>query len=534
MNKDPETMTALEITTYLNSGIYIPLSLKTKLQEKISLLKSTNRFNALDVFFAEISPNQGNQHNRGTKTEKVEKIEKFPQLVSVMSKQKKAIVHAPNYGSIFGIDSGDKMSQDKTASSLFVNGQVELEYDDFNLMRKKCAIFRIRLKYLILNRDMHFLDSMYVLDKEKAGVFKGVFKYDAWKLHAENLKNCILAYINLHNMIDYYSSVEKLLVECIQFLKINTPLENPVTMNTVTKLLTHNKYISLILLVFNNNLEKYHDLVESLLALPYKILTEIYTMTEKNIKNTITQIKKNTAQINDLITTIITANDPTIHCDYSILLTKTDAVVCKALRAQMYISCDSPITIATQNYNLTDAFLKKVNIDEFEKLINKQCKLEQCKSDMNTANFIKIITNSDNSGIYYYYKVDEPIPKTGGRIIINNLPKKYRLFTTQLKNYTLDKQQHYNVPIPVPTSAIKNNWLHSHSTNSKYQLSESQYDAMNPIIKKKYKYEETTKNKFTVDYIFMNLLLKDNNRNLIRPNMINSFRDLANETSSLI
>ena len=198
---DPLDMEIADIITYLKSGAYIPSHIRTALQEKIENHRNENPYHSLGMneFLAMISPDKTKQNTFETK-----EMEAFPSLGEQIQPNNTQRI---NYGTLFkpGENTGNTPNK-----SLFVKDKLVLSFNEIKKTYNDLAIYRIKMQYMILNHNIHLLDSMGIINVEKANIFKKYFQYDNWKIQENILRQCIIIYGELQNIIVFLQMVYNL------------------------------------------------------------------------------------------------------------------------------------------------------------------------------------------------------------------------------------------------------------------------------------------------------------------------------------
>lgn len=321
---------------------------------------------------------------------------------------------------------------------LFDGKQLILDYHHITRAYDNFAIYRIRMKYLLINQQLHILDSIFLLDTEKGAIFKKFFDYDNLLKNSNILKQCII----ICNELQYSNQAD----------------------------LKH---------IFTPPFEKYASFAPSA------------SLAEK----------------------IITDYDPHMACQYYIMLKSsiTSNISEVGLSTSLYLSCDDTIGLSTRNIDLDDEVLLSLTTEALSKIFN--CEPTEAP---NMPYFINLIVPYKNT-LYLKYDIEDEIPSGTLSLKIKNLPPNSKIISSIINNP--DNYQPDVILIDRQNSIL--------DKNSSYRISEDEYEFLDEELKESYSYEETAKNIFVVDYLF-NELLKDD---IIQPEMLDSFRDLAEQTS---
>lgn len=514
-----KNMTQQEIITYLNSGNYIPESTKKMLQEKLKVESNNyynNKYSVLDnPLFTETYPTQKKLHS-------FDKInnEEFPSLINQNHNNKNSNID------FIKIVEQKNIAKDEI-NSLFDDDKLILSFNDFKSLYDYCAIYRIRLQYLILNKKIQILTSIENIDANKGKLFKLKFKFNNMVLQESKLKNCLMIYMELEK------------IKSINMFQSENKLET--------------KIYELI-----GNDSKYLPLLDEIMA-------NINILDEKN-KSIFYD------NVTNLMNKIVNDNDPHIDCDYSItLIEKNEAkmfsnkniinfanysFVLNGLSDFVYCSCDQPIDLSTKNKifdpvtlgYITEKWLmaffnKKKNKSydpiSLQHFCDEWMTFYLAKKEKNIGNhFVKLyspIFNQHSMNIYYFLNETIPKPKISVKII--DLPSNASKITSMLFNHKLKKNN--NRLIIITPKNNKTKWLNCRTKNDlykqtqdEYNFFERKYEYVKPIQKKNYSYEDSDKNIFVVDHLF-NELLKNDVHDIVKPEMLESFRKLAKQNSNI-
>ncbi|XWV26505.1 hypothetical protein QJ857_gp0564 [Tupanvirus soda lake] len=529
--KNPLTMSSAEIISFLNSGQYISSSLKKQLQEQLDNDRKSNRFSALDEFFAVVGSGAKDNINKKN-TKKETKVEQFPSLKSVSSNDTiSSTKNQPsiNYGVIINPDSSDAVSKQKNVKPLFVDDKMILCYDDIQNMYNDYAIYRIRLQFLSLNRKIDTLNLLEKIDSDKGKKFKSRFYFDRLVSQEKPLRKCIEICIALNYLQTLFKDIG-----------FGAVLNNCKTLTNLGKTNFNHKDIdklcdeAIILLrdcndmplIFDGDYSKYRNDIKKYLDYSINTLDKITSFNNKTIQKVFKETDEIYCNIGNLIDQIIKDNDPHIDCDYCVNIgsSESNPISLEGISTWTFISCDDEINTSVCEKLLDKDTLSYITEDQLESYFNKRKKYDD-------ADFIRIYTkNHKQYCISIFYYLQETIPKPKVTVKIENLPEGSSIFTSMLRNYDLEDE--IDIPILIPQAMNPKLWLKRRIKNELYKLSKEEYEKLDPSWKKAYTYNDACKNGFVVDYVFNELLNQDNNV-FIRPEMLNSFRSLALSTSNI-
>ncbi|XWV25245.1 hypothetical protein QJ856_gp0527 [Tupanvirus deep ocean] len=536
--KNPSTMSSAEIVSFLNSGQYISSSLRNQLQEKLDNDRKSNRFSALDEFFAVVgSGTKDNVVKKNTKKEN--KAEHFPSLKPLSSDKtttpnNTTILSANNqppinYGVIINPDSTHTSFNQNNVKPLFVGDKMILHYDDIQNMYNEYAVHRIRLHFLSLNRKIDTLNLLEKVDATKGKQFKSKFCFDRLVSQEKSLRKCIEICIALNYLQTLFKDIGlgAILNNCKALINLGKTNFDHKDINKLCED-ANNLFCDCgdMLLIFDGDYFKYQNNIKEYLNFSTSTISKIMSHNNKTIQKIFDETDKIYYSIGDMIDQIIKENDPHIDCDYCVNIgsSESNPILPEGISTWTFLSCDDEINTSVYEKLLDKDTLSFITEDQLESYFNKRKKY-------NDADFIRIyIKNHKQYCISIYYYLQEIIPKPKMTVKIENLPVGSSIFTSMLRNYDLDEK--IDVPVVVPQSMTPKLWLRRRIKNELYRLSKEEYENLDTSWKKAYTYDDTSKNGFVVDYVFNELLNKDDSVYL-KPEMLNSFRDLAISTSTI-
>lgn len=439
---DPMDMSIPEIITYLKSGTYIPSHIKTSLQEKIEKHRNENKYNSLSMeeFFAMISPEKSTKNI----IDNGKVIEAFPSLNDIdPNNEDNAQI---NYGALFNIQS-DAMSE--SPKSLFVQDKIVLSFNVIKKVYDDLGIYRIKMQYLILNHNIHLLDTMRIINKNKADQFKKIFKYDDWKHQEDLLKRCIMVYGGLVHIIIFLQMIFELCTKYDDVVYFEKCYSTYLNIRHVHKLFEDefHKYLQELLPCFefiNNILDNFsHQKREEIIHQLHIIKKQIIVFSKC---------------VNRVINKITKEFDPHIYCEYYVTLDALNEKyidvdhlcsrmfnlnyedpISVSLEGQLIADDLHPnITLSTMNRNIEDKILKRISVEEFRHYISPPKKPYG-------LNFFRITLTENNQCLHFNYKLEEKIPVHRAILKIYNLPAHSHLFASMLINADLNPKKMPNI-----------------------------------------------------------------------------------------
>ncbi|MEM0354182.1 MAG: hypothetical protein QXW79_01235 [Thermoplasmata archaeon] len=492
---DPSNLEIEEIRNILSSGKYITENVKRKLQKRLEQ-------------YSDISSNFGLSFRvNQTKNPKGNKSydEEFPPLGSsnINMDERTKIKYA------------DLLSRkDHSISTLFSGNKMLLAWSDIVRMYEYYAIYRIWMKYLLLNRKINILDSIYKIDQKKGERFMLHFRYNKLKSKYLAMKYCIMIYLITKNV---QLSLDLLGKFVLNYL--STKNDDASNGPKISKLKEHLAFIEENLsFIQDNSLEEIVGFIEKI----YHVMIRREDLPDDR-ENLAKRIEMMTTHVEEMLKKIVDDNDTYLSCSYNVCLKNSDVVkiVPIGLTTSIYLDCREEISLDVPLQNLDTSVLEKMELVELETFFNRRMMDKY-------LHFIYLWTNHPKIGnVYINYYVSEQIPSGDVEIQITDLPLGSKIFASMLCG---PKDLHY-----IPTFVLPNpiSRLYKRTNNPLYTITPEDYKLLNPILKEKYQYEDTSRYIFLVDYIFSELLRYDESSMIIKPNMLDSFRILATLTSEI-
>ena len=501
-HKNPMNMTKSEILNYISSGRYISNTMKKQLQEILEKNKqNNNRFSILD-------------DSDTINTDKNQNDIKNDDLSITL--EKTDTTNKPlNYGLL--IDQISDKNDNTQSKPLFDNDNLLLSFNDILKMYECFAIYRIRLQYIIINRKINILNTLEKINPIKGKIFKKKFEFDKLVKQESELKICITIYMELQSIKNIFDK-ENLPTYLLWYS------DKSIKENMLNKLKTyHRRYINIEKL-FVNTFNKYIDTIKECTNFIKKVIedTDVITIS-------ISENDKMQKLISSLIDKLINDYDPHMNCNYFVTITSsTDGpIIPEGLSTSIYLSCHEEINLSTKNKIIDNDILYYMTEEDIQKIFEKRKKI------YDDTYFIHLYPKKHKQQIICinYYLEDE-IPRAKISVKIPDLPKDTKFLSSILRNYDLDKRM--DTPILVPIFRKDKQWLNKHTLNDSYKITMEQYNELDESWKEHYSFNDISKNIFTIDYLFNELLEFDKDNIFIRPEMINSFRKLAIVTSNII
>lgn len=560
---NPANMSAAEIVVYLNSGKYISSFTRRQLLEKLEHEKNVNKFDVSNEFIMASTKNKssyvmkqeefptlfGNKNSTqinnsdnksntnynlltnssdiknvsGSSNSLQEKQKIISQDDSNENQEKKSII---NYNHLIlskalpnNTSDGDK--------SIFVDDKIVIPFHDIQEIYNFFGIYRIRMRYLILNRKMHLLETLNLLNPAKSLIFNRIFDYDDAVVEELHLRKCLTICMNLPFVMECINMLVHLLNECNTNL-----LSKNIINNLIDEVNCYYEDIAHIKNLFVDDFSKYYSDIDAYMQFIGTVLKKISNATNDKILYFISEASIINSRIDTLIDKIVFENDPHIDCDYYVSLRNDQGNLFQSygLSTSIYLSCDDEINLSTQNESMDDIVLSHISEEMFSRFFSKK-HFNVFDCDQNDAYFMKInLRGRKYQSISINYFMEDILPKAQMTMKIINLPQDSSMYSSVLHNHDLDEK----IEIVVPMKVHIDNWTKRATHNNLYNMSETEYDLLDMSIKDNYEYEDTNTNIFMVDCLFDDLMENDELGTIIRPEMRDSFIKLSKMTSGKI
>lgn len=498
---DVDKMSAIDIITLLNSGRYIPLHTKNQLQERLEIQRKTKIVSGIDEFFAMLGTGEKNNITKAVQPTKIS--EEFPEIKSEVPKSNK------NKVLDFGCITNIKDEPNEEIESLIIDNKLLISFDDVLKMYNDAIIYRIKLQYLMLSRKIRIIESIKIIDQTKGEYLMEKFNHCDLCKNQFIMEKCIKFFIDMRNLINYL----EYLIESLKLILNGNESINikdvPYLENLFSDLFIKHSETFILLLA---KISKESDSIKKIKSFNNSLINKRI----EKCRNFITYIENITNNIlNDF--------DPNISCEYFVTLKKCDHtnIILNGLNSNIYLDCRDEISLLCKHKNISDKTLMSINECELKDLFNKQ---KIFHSDHYLCIWNKIFREGK---IYIHFDIKEKCVEQVSLKIID-LPPNTRIFSSIIKNPNVETNDE-EIIFPITDD---NYWLHKR--NHLHNITEQEYNNLNPILKKYYNYHDTNKNIFTVDYLFNELKIQDKNKLLINNNMNNSFKNLAKNTSIII
>lgn len=571
MNNNPLCMSYRSVLDYINSGEYIPPTLKKKLNDKVNngynepkimrndihkniLIQNDNERevskNGIKLNFAmgksktiiDIFRNDNNQtksipeicskkivpqividtsviEEKATKPKSIPKIVFNGKILSV-SNQIDEIKSPTESTSVKETEllknekSFANLLSKKNDKSLITNDKIFLSYKNIQKMYKFYAIHRIRMQYISLNRMIDNLDLLENSYNEKGKQFKIHFNYDGLVSQERNLRKCIQIYIELCGLTKLFKSKETTNL----FLKLSKNDKSFMNEHELFKK-DYDKRKK-VLELLQDNFSKYHKISKECFDFVDNFLEKI------NVRQDYSMIQKKLTIYYDkimcVIQKIIEENDPHISCDYCVYFKNCEEnIIPDGISTWCYLPCNKEIDLSVCHDLLQFEKLKNISKNEMEKYF-------MSKKNYN-AHFLNLyIKNQNPSFISILYYIDEEIPNVTINMEIIDLPSDSRVLSSIVQNKNTKK----NAFVPhMKKNAI--NWRDRKTKCDLYKITHKEYNSLDITWRNTYTFDDTCKHVFVIDFLFNKLCSKEENCNLIRPDMLESFLELAIKYSNV-
>lgn len=512
---DPTLMSTAEIIALLNSGQYISSILKQKLHERLEEDKKSNRFSALDEFFAVIKASNVKSKSSGkkSKTKKNKKnIEDYP-ILKHLPKKKQFFTNM-DYRSLINKQS----TTDNVSSSLIVDHQLILPYDSILHIYQFYAAYRIRIHYLSVCRQIDHLNLMEQINPLKGKHFKKIFYFTDLVETEIKLRKCIEICRELDQI---HSLMEEMIHICTRYQNMfntKSPSSYHILMTSLQRFKTSVIDVPTIEKIFVGEYYKY-----SMNCIEYfRFLTETMEQMEKmdlqHPKQTTDKLNQFMYEISQLSTQIINDNDPHIYCHYHVQIgTPSEPIIPLGLYTWTYVSCEDDITTDNDYETLSEDDLMVMEEDELFDFFHKNINYDLYFIDFYSLKHTRMTFN---------FHLEINTSKVS--VEITDLPSDSHIYYSIIRNPDLEEK--LSVPILIPKLLDHERWLTKNVRDELYELSSDEYHHLDPYMQTKYSYYQSKENAFAMDYLFNELLQNDVNGH-IHESMYASFKKLALKTS---
>ncbi|ANB50507.1 hypothetical protein [Powai lake megavirus] len=402
-----------------------------------------------------------------------------------------------------------------------VDGKLVVSYHDLTQIYQLFAIYRIKMQYLILNRKIHVLNSMHIINPIKANKFKQILAYDEMCKQEQNMKNCIDICMDLNQLLECYKL-------CIDFLILarRTSKHTDEYKNSLNIFISkYHKIQDLEIYFFDESENIYANYRDTIIKLvdQMKYVYEKYTIINQQEALILSsKISVMYFEVDKLMSEILSNNDVNIDCEYYIIITDdiNNPIKPYAIRNFTYIYCHDDITLSTMNINLDDLRLNNMTIQDFDNMFNQ---IDRNNED----DFIRIYKNNNGSFecINFNFDLQYPISGPNIKIEISDLPINVFVSTSIIHNEFIESN---NIGVS-PTFSRKYNWINHTAYDEHDKMTLSDYEYLSNIIKCNKTQFDTDTIPFVMEYVFENLI--GSGHNIINQNMYDSFVSLAQQTS---
>ncbi|MEM3063009.1 MAG: hypothetical protein QW303_05655 [Nitrososphaerota archaeon] len=497
MSVDLANLDTEEIRRILNSGKYITVSVRKSMLER---LKGSYKPSSSEQS-SSINPS-------GSLKDGKSYDEEFPLLG-------KSSVNVDERTKLKYTDLLSRKSQ--PSSLLFRGNKMILAWNEIIRMYDYYAIYRIRMKYLLLGRKIRILDSIYNINREKGERFRQFFRYNKLRSKYLAMERCIMIYLIMKNVQLSLDLLGELVLN-YSSIKNDEASFGP----KIRKVKEHLSFIGEKLnFIRDDSLGQIEKMVEFIGKLYHVIIKEEDLPDDKEIlANRIGTMK---SCVEEMLKKIVDNNDIYLRCSYNVCLRSSDVnkIVPVGLTTTIYLDCQEEISLEIPEQNLDTTVLEKMELEDLESFFDR-------KMMDKYLHFIYLWMNHPKMGsIYINYYVSEQIPSGGVEIQITDLPLGSKVFTSMLGG----SEDILHIPMFVKPNPVGR--LYKRTNNPLYIITPEDYKYLDPMLKEKYQYEDTSRYIFLVDYIFSELLSYDESFMIIKPNMLDSFRILASFTSKI-
>lgn len=459
------------------------------------------------------------------------KINPPPKKIDERVSVTKTALSFKNIFSLEGTTTNSVLSSCVSTTNLFTENTIQVDFNEIKNMFELFAIDRIHANYLDLHRKINILKNTYETVKD-------FFSYEKLCREFVQMKTYVKIYVGLKNISDSMNSVGRVFLSVIkksgdsivlgeQLARSNGMFKSAIDsitslFNIITSQIDQTKQI-----IHNYRTANPTRLSNSMseIQLLCTTLNKIISVSD-TIKNKNTFLVTFLSDLNSLMRLFASEFDPMINCSYyaEIRSKENGGIIPKGISSFKYHP-HAKISLDTYEKEIVD---DDYTIDHIQNLFKQ-------KYYSNSTHFVNILytdeSRSESRNLCMYYTIGEKIPFTKGTVNILNRPADAHILGTIIG---LDERIESvgKIIIPNTTDPI-HKWLKSRVPSDSFTMSVEEYDGLPPRIKKSYKCIDINTNGIYVDTLFDNLVTADSSRLIITPGMIDSFRCIAYDTSSI-
>lgn len=503
--KSIDSMSLTECVAELNSGKFIAGSTKRKLNERIEFLQkisyeNSNRFNVLNPINIE--------------TKKIsDTTEDYPILKSSSDSNLSTSTDSnSNLKRSASIDYSkliSKSSEIKKFPSMISNNKIHVDYSHFMNIYNEAAIHRIRMHYITLNRKLSII-SLLTHSKNKFTDFI-INKYNVKELLFEEKKmyTSLLIIMSLNRLLNNFKSG--------YVVVLNRKIRD-------IESYVNSYYDSVGENYYNVYLDRYNLAVSGIIYNMNKIVEELIFCTET--EQFVNRINSCIIEIEKVIETVISENDPFIECEYyvSICDSVEQPIKITGISGGYYVNTDSSIDTTVELVNIPEKEVDLWDIYQIEYLLNYQ-------ETVNRKHILTIYNCDKNMPAKLHFNISNRLELSDMTyiLVVDNLPSGSKYLTSIYKNLPQIPLDSINIIQPIINKFAV--WIdkNTHAIDLDAENYFSDDDNYTDIDNE---YFDTNRN--LINKLFEVMLEADLTGELIDPASVGSFRKLAYETTPCV
>ena len=518
-------MSMADINAVLESGIFLAKSVKTQLEQRLDYIHTQTRGRHTRNQIPEKKPDKVDQdkyssnysladcisvktHSAKNKNKNKNKLGKVsplthPKLTTCLDlpleNLEQPMKKVLNFKKI--IDNTIIDDADLDSNPLFVNNDLVIDYQEIETIYTSYGIDRIHIHYLNLSRKINILDRT---DPD----IKNLFEYDGLCAQREIMKYCSYIYIQIHNMINILESCV-LLQNTYGFDESELIYMNKIS--EVMKIVNEIRYH--LNPIFNSSILKFNSIKKSFIA---------FVSEGTNVSNKSDRLQNLIRDLSQLETDLIAEFDPKIDCDYYVEFKRQSPKANITAKGISFYAYHLVKNITMKPYDEIKS--EYLTVDQVTRLFN-----QRYKSDSSNIIYLYPPVDSIMKPSFIFFTIGDDIPFAKGGVSIYNLPEGTKSLTSTIVNHKLESDFKDNFPSLV--SPHINKWFKMRTPHEVFVPDKSEYTKLSDNIKSIYSLADADQNIFFVDVVFDQLLEFDSDNTIIKPDMIDSFRKLAYDSS---
>jgi hypothetical protein len=515
-----------------STGQYLSPSVKEKNDKEQNFNRLTNKYCDLDNFLDSIATSVTSSKPQ-TPQEDFPTLSKSVQMTGAKVLDYKTILTEPSTTTI-NYNKPDN-------NPIFVDGKIILDYEEIIKLCEETGIYRIKAQYQVLDRKTFLLDCIGPAGNSEAETIKSYFGYNKMITEMNRLAQCIKIYCVCICFKTILGDCESLIND---FFNIKTQSK---ISSYKDDLLNMKKYLA----ICTKNTNIFDDSFFSPIEKKYKqyielfgtIITDVLSIYEMNMAKqsgdsklkhkTRMQLTLLANRIGLLMNDLVTLCDTNHSFSYHFVLRNTSSVednniVLVGISKNIFVDIPDGINLLTNRSYMDDDVLRYMSIEDVEQVFNQNASIP---SDLNKEYELSFTGGSSTpvggSKLTIRYSFVDEIPYEKTSVVFKSKPDNVKCFSTIIYGTPSVTQQEI-IPGTKELSAIKfNGWLMQKEKQDIYSVDETEYEFLDEELKEAYSLESTSTNMFYTDFVFNEMRKVDTGNEIIKPEMLSSFHQLA-------